>query len=71
MLEQSGVDIKAAKEFLDNNQDKIDAILRQNMEDATNAGITSTPTFFVNGIKIEQKDLIDTIESEIAKIYEE
>jgi protein-disulfide isomerase len=40
------------------------------MEDAANIGVTSTPTFFVNGIKIEHKDLIETIESEIAKVYE-
>jgi predicted DsbA family dithiol-disulfide isomerase len=70
VLEQSGVDIKAAKEFLENNQDKVNEILRQDMEDAANIGVMSTPTFFVNGIKIEHKDLIETIESEIAKIYE-
>lgn len=70
VLEQSGVDIEAAKEFLENNQDKVNGILRQDMEDAANIGVTSTPTFFVNGIKIEHKDLIETIESEIAKVYE-
>jgi protein-disulfide isomerase len=70
VLEQSGVDIEAAKKFLDDNQNKVNKILQQNMEDATNLGITSTPTFFVNGIKIEQKDLISTIENEIARIYE-
>ncbi|MDR1008411.1 MAG: thioredoxin domain-containing protein [Campylobacteraceae bacterium] len=71
VLEQSGTDVKAAKEFLDSNQDKVNEILRQNMEDAENLGITSTPTFFVNGMQVEQKELIDTIESEIAKIYKE
>ncbi|MDR0762810.1 MAG: DsbA family protein [Campylobacteraceae bacterium] len=71
VLEQSGTNIEIAKEFLDNNQDKINEMLQQNMEDAANTGVTSTPTFFVNGIKVDQKELIETIESEIAKIYEE
>lgn len=70
VLEQSGVDIEKAREFLDNNQAKIDDMLRQNSEDAVALGVEATPTFFVNGKKTEQRDLIKAIEDEIEKIYE-
>ncbi|MDR0666790.1 MAG: thioredoxin domain-containing protein [Campylobacteraceae bacterium] len=70
VLEKSGVDLEKAKIFLDNNQAKIDDMLRQNMEDAAALEVDSTPTFFVNGIKIKQNELIAAIESELIKSYE-
>ncbi|MDR1976216.1 MAG: thioredoxin domain-containing protein [Campylobacteraceae bacterium] len=71
VLEQSGTDIQRAKEFLDNNQAKVDDILRQNKDDATQLGINATPTFFVNGVKAEQKDIFTAIENEIEKVYKD
>jgi protein-disulfide isomerase len=70
VLEKSDTDIEKAKIFLDDNQAKIDDILRQNMEDAAALGVNATPTFFVNGVKVEQNKLTAAIENEIIKNYE-
>ncbi|MDR1615383.1 MAG: DsbA family protein [Campylobacteraceae bacterium] len=70
VLEQSGVNIEKAREFLDNNQAKINDMMRQNREDAAALGVEGTPTFFVNGKKIKQIELTDAIKNEIEKIYE-
>ncbi|MDR2080680.1 MAG: DsbA family protein [Campylobacteraceae bacterium] len=67
VLEKSGTDIERAKIFLNENQAKIDDMLRLNMEDATALGVDATPTFFVNGKKVEQSELLKEIESELLK----
>ncbi|MDR2099674.1 MAG: DsbA family protein [Campylobacteraceae bacterium] len=67
VLERTGTDMEKVRTFLDENQSAIDSMLRQNMEDATALGVNATPTFFVNGVKVEQNELIRTIENEIIK----
>jgi protein-disulfide isomerase len=70
VLEKSGTDIEMAKIFLNENQAKINDMLRLNMEDATALGVNATPTFFVNGKKVEQNELIKEIENELLKSNE-
>ncbi|MDR0408104.1 MAG: DsbA family protein [Campylobacteraceae bacterium] len=63
ILEQVGVDIKKAREFLDKNQAKIDMQLNQNIEDAQKLGVNATPTFFINKKMIKHNDLTQEIEA--------
>ncbi|MDR2790669.1 MAG: thioredoxin domain-containing protein [Campylobacteraceae bacterium] len=71
VMEKSGADIEGAKNFLDENQAKIDDMLRLNREDAAALGVDATPTFFVNGKKVEQNQLIKEIEDELLKEVKE
>lgn len=72
ILTESGVDITKAQEYINENGDLIKGWFEQNSADATALGVTGTPTFFVNGKKLEKlsrEELIALIESEIAKVY--
>ncbi|MDR2341953.1 MAG: thioredoxin domain-containing protein [Campylobacteraceae bacterium] len=63
ILEQVGVNTKRVKEFLDENQAKIDEQLKQNLEDSAKLGIRETPTLFVNKKLIKNNDLEKEVEA--------
>ena len=49
--EQAGVDVAQFTECL--NQSRYNNVLQQNVEAVGDAGVSSTPNFFVNGLHIE------------------
>jgi protein-disulfide isomerase len=69
VLGEAGVDEEAAKQYLDNNKAKVDATLKQALDDSQSLRITATPTFFVNSVQVKADSLLPTIEAEIAKLY--
>ena len=63
-----GLDVKKLKE--DTDTINIDELLRLDREDATTLGVRGTPTFFVNGKKLDKliyQDFLNLVESEIYK----
>lgn len=46
-----GLDINAFEECLDSNRNR--TVVQRNMSVAASAGVSATPTFFINGIKME------------------
>lgn len=68
ILNSLGIDMEKLKDDMLN--DKIDQIIKQDMIDLKQLNVKKTPTFFVNGKRLEQfglKNLIDLIDSEINK----
>ncbi|MDR3177913.1 MAG: thioredoxin domain-containing protein [Campylobacteraceae bacterium] len=63
VLEQVGVDTKAAKAFLDEKQTVINERLQQNIDDGIKLGISETPTFFVNRKMVKGSDVVKEIEA--------
>jgi protein-disulfide isomerase len=69
VLEQAGVDTAKAKEFIDNNQEAINKLLKQNMDDSQALNVTETPTFFVNKKRVKSSELANEIETQIKELY--
>lgn len=61
--ESAGADLEAFDACLDNNDNA--TLLQQNRSAAVSAGLTATPTFFINGQKVEGNLPLDAFRQEI------
>ncbi|MFV0480401.1 MAG: DsbA family protein [Campylobacteraceae bacterium] len=72
VLQQSSVDVNMAQAYINANQANLTAMFQQDIKDATDLGITGTPTFYINGqklTKLSPEDLYKAVEDEIKKVY--